>query len=101
MNNSALKFTGREKKEALLKHDDVERKEGIKNKEEVEFGRQIRITCERKALREYVIYKLLNIVMKANMYMVMIDDDRVTENTKHKVKEESTSAGEPVEIKRR
>ena len=39
--------------------------------------------------------------MKANMYMVMIDDDRVTENTKHKVKEESASAGEPVEIKRR
>ena len=31
------------------------------------------------------------------MYMVMIDDDRVTENTKHKVKEESASAGEPLE----
>ena len=31
------------------------------------------------------------------MYMVMIDDDRVTENTKHKVKEESASAGEPME----
>ena len=31
------------------------------------------------------------------MYMVMIDDDRVTESTKHKVKEESASAGEPLE----
>ena len=31
------------------------------------------------------------------MYMVMIDDDRVTENTKHKVKEESASAGQPLE----
>ena len=35
--------------------------------------------------------------MKSNMYLVMIDDDRVTENTKHKVKEESALAGEPVE----
>ena len=31
------------------------------------------------------------------MNMVMIDDDRVTANTKNKVKEESATAGEPME----
>ena len=36
-------------------------KEGIKNEEGVELGRQIGITCERKTLRECILYKLLYI----------------------------------------